>query len=112
MIHCLLSHTESCAGLVLTRSADYPESAARATAEGRGRRRFAQTDRTAIGLVRRHRSTFAQDRVFRAFAALRGPSCQAGGASQEAGRLGVGVDFAAPFQEADRSYRTQSGGGW
>jgi hypothetical protein len=61
----------SCAALALIRSADYPE-AVRVYDEGHEPRSFEEADRAALGLLWRHRRTFAEEQAISAFAKLHG----------------------------------------
>ncbi|MCF7983074.1 MAG: hypothetical protein K9L70_01600 [Thiohalocapsa sp.] len=63
----------SCAALALIRSADYPE-AVRVYEEGHEPLSFEEADAAALGLLWRHRRTFAEDEAIRAFAELHGRS--------------------------------------
>jgi len=59
----------SCGALALIRSADYPE-AVRMYDERHEPRSFEEADRAALGLLWRHRRTFAEEEAIRAFAEL------------------------------------------
>ena len=61
----------SCAAIALIRGADYPE-AVRVYDEGQEPRSHAEADRSALGLLWRHRQQFAEDVAARAFAELFG----------------------------------------
>jgi hypothetical protein len=59
----------SCAALALIRSADYPE-AVRVYDEGHEPQSFEEADRAGLGLLWRHRRTFAEEVAVSAFAEL------------------------------------------
>jgi hypothetical protein len=61
----------SCAALALIRSADYPE-AVWVYDEGHEPRSFEEADHAALGLLWRHRRTFAEGEAIGAFAELHG----------------------------------------
>ena len=61
----------SCAALALIRGADYPEAIC-VYDEGHEPRSFAEADRAALGLLWRHRQSFAEDVAARAFRELFG----------------------------------------
>lgn len=61
----------SCAAFAVIRSADYPE-AVRVYDDGHEPRSFEEADRAALGLLWRHRRTFAEEVAISAFAELHG----------------------------------------
>ena len=61
----------SCAALALIRGADYPD-AVRVYDEGQEPRSHAEAERAALGLLWRHRQSFAEDVAVQAFSELFG----------------------------------------
>ena len=61
----------SCAAFAVIRSADYPE-AVRVYDDGHAPRSFEEADRATLGLLWRHRRTFAEEMAISAYAQLHG----------------------------------------